>query len=134
MKRKALLGTLPLLICLSAGAADPPRYKLSVGQELTYQNTGTSSSTRDASGAENKQVETSSRVFWVAAANPDGGWHIVTESLEKPGERPGLASFDLMPDGQIRMDTMAQMMMDPTGMLPRLPGSRCDDLAGGWTG
>lgn len=133
MKRKTLLGMLPLLICLSAGAADPPRYKLSVGQELTYDITGTSWSTSDASGPQNKQVETSSRRFWVAAANPDGGWHIVTETVEKPGsgDRPRLECFDLLPDGQIHMDTMAQMMLDPSGILPRLPS---DASATTWQG
>src|SRR5580658_6549513 len=117
MSRNICVAALPLLVCLTAVAADPPRYKLNVGQELTYQITGTSWSTNDASSAQNKQAETMPRIFWIASANPEGGWHIVEESRSQngSGDRPQLASFDMLPDGQVRMDTMGRMMLDPSG-------------------
>jgi peroxiredoxin len=109
--------------------ADPvPRYRLKVGQELSYRQT---SELKYGSGAAAGSL--SSRAdwdIWVVGRNADGSWRLVLRSSHSDwqgkaprGAKPShsLTSCDLFPDGRLVTHDTAAHAPEPAAMFPRLP-------------
>ncbi len=142
----ALCAALLFLPAARAAADEPPRYRLRVGQELTYR---VSQEFHYASGLNVKVLGSDSD--WhvhVVRRNADGGWHLVIResksawsgqllSLEKPRKTgladTALASCDLFADGRLGPDASPGQHFDPTGVFPRLPDSAAA-AEKGWEG
>jgi hypothetical protein len=107
----------------ASGGKEPPRYRLEVGQELTYRGT---SDFRYERGSFGDRSEWS---VWVVRRNDDGGWRLVVRSNQtsiNDGKTQGdpdlaLAWFDLTPDGTIAPNDSWGYRFDPTPLFPKLP-------------
>ena len=116
---------LSLVVTSAARAADPPRYKLTVGQVLHYSGGGKSKE-RGADTA-----ASTSKSAWriaVLAENPDGSAKVLvrsTNSYSHQGgeghERVASAVIDLFPDGRYRLDRSLAMTLAPEQIFPQLP-------------
>jgi peroxiredoxin len=136
-----------LLLPVVQGAGDElPRYRLKVGQELTYHLSSTSEV-----GSDDKAQSYGSDADWnvrVLRLNPDGSWRLLLHRTQSSWSgqdktvRPGYASLgycDLFPDGRNVVPALAGigpdngMDLDPASVFPRLP---VDDAAAakGWEG
>jgi thiol-disulfide isomerase/thioredoxin len=105
----------------AARAAELPRYKLKVGQELVYKTTE----------AEYKIDYTIN----VLGANPDGSWRLAfRQKMDFGGgqDRTSAGYFDLAADGRLIESATLGPMGNPTILFPPLPA---DDaaLTGTWT-
>ena len=106
------LGLLALLIAIPVSAAEPqapPRYRLEVGQQLSYEG---SSRFKYQNGS---HVTTDKTTFWVVRKNGDGSWHLIAHNENTfaqyygEGDKPApqgpkeeaFDAFDLHPDGRI---------------------------------
>ena len=118
-------------------AAELPRYRLKVGQQLDYE---TSSSQKYQSGEFKSAADWS---VWVVTANQDGGWRLLVKktmwhasgdrpiSKDAGAAQPELAYFDLTPDGRVVGQSSNNFRIDLRDVFPRLPESE-QELAAGW--
>ncbi len=116
--------------CL-AEAGERPRYKLKVGQQLTYRS---SSEFKYEGGSHEYKKD---YVIWVAAKNDDGSWRlIIRDSMQfsRGGEpRITFAYLDLAPDGSYKPNPSLGYRLDPTSIFIPLP--KDDPQAeSGWQG
>ena len=113
-----------------AWADDVPRYKLSVGDELTYRTAeGPSDEKQDAQCAESEWVLT------VVEQNSDGGWRVLFRERTSYGssyERTSAGYFDLKPDGRIAENRTINVHANPTPLFPVLPPD-ADAIKNGWS-
>ncbi|HEX5219771.1 MAG TPA: TlpA disulfide reductase family protein [Verrucomicrobiae bacterium] len=105
------LGLLAWLTVPAHAAESPkaPRYRLQVGQQLTYEGSSRFHYENGAHGTTDKMT------FWVASQNGDGSWRIIARNENTFGQvhgksdepiPPGRAeeifdAFDLYPDGRV---------------------------------
>src|SRR5271157_1834452 len=92
--------------CAAQGAADPPRYKFEIGQELVYE------SSSDFRYEQGSFKENGAGTFWVTRHNRDGSWHLITlkkshnvqtrqGSAQDPNDTRRFNSFDMSADGRV---------------------------------
>jgi hypothetical protein len=142
----ALCVTAVLLPAARAAADELPRYRLKVGQELTYRQSSESKFVNDGK-PEPYGSETEWHV-WVLRQNADGSWRLLFRQSHSSWSgadkkvRPGYASLgycDLFPDGRNVVPAPAGvgpdngMDLDPASLFPRLPDDGAD-AAKGWEG
>jgi peroxiredoxin len=106
-----------------------PRYRLKVGQELTYRQTSEFKYGKGATaGSLGSRADWD---VWVVRQNADGSWHLVLRSshLDWQGKGPPrglkpsqhLMACDLFPDGRLVTHDTALHAPDPAALFPRLP-------------
>jgi peroxiredoxin len=129
-----LLGLLAAPAAAAGPAGKVPRYRLQVGQELTYRGSDEFKYDRG------RLLTRTSWRIWVVRANPDGSWRLVirygSAFSQGPGEAKEDVTFaycDLFPDGRIVENDSFGFRMNPRELLPRLPRDEAE-AAGGWTG
>lgn len=116
-----------------------PRYRWEPGQELTYHAT---SEFKYENGSHGTRTDWK---VWVVRKNDDGSSRIVLRSSQtfsqSSGGRPRtegparvtLAYCDVFPDGRIVPNDSLGFHLDPTVILPRLPGTT-EQIKRGWEG
>jgi thiol-disulfide isomerase/thioredoxin len=127
----------------AAGAegASLPRFRLEVGQELTYrQNYEFKYGKGDNAGILGHKTDWQ---VWVVRHNDDGSWRIVFRSSDKSwqvrgkgekSEHPAnnsLAYCDIFPDGRFVPNESLGYRLNPQVLFPRLPGDAAA-AAKGW--
>lgn len=115
-----------------------PRYRLKLGQELTYRDT---SEHKYGNDADSKAIErVADYQLWVVRANDNGSWRIVVRSSEtytyggKKSPLPAsstLAHFDLFADGRLVRSESLGYRLDPASLFPRLPAN-AGEAKQGW--
>ncbi|MGD9720847.1 MAG: TlpA family protein disulfide reductase [Pirellulales bacterium] len=124
------IGTALGAACALAG--ELPRYKLKVGQELTYTT---------AQPAENKEEKdarpraTNEWVFTVAEQKDNGSWRILfRRKMSYGGSRENTQEgyFELVPDGRIALNPTLTVNANPTVFFPALPADE-EALKKGWS-
>ncbi len=122
-RRTRLLSPLLTLGLLGAAPATrpaPPRYRLAVGQELTYAFTSTEDAAADP--AKLPAAGRSTAVYRVVGRSPDGsGWHVVATLTGADSGQVDVSAFDLWPDGRQSAQTPMGTPANPAGEFPRLP-------------
>jgi len=113
-----------------------PRYRLSVGQELTYETI--SEFKGQYKGEPDGMSEGSTAVFDVVAGDPPSGWRIVGRSkswLVRDGNRRDrdweLVAFDLKPDGAATMSRGVGWWEGVPEVFPALPADEAQ-IKGQW--
>jgi thiol-disulfide isomerase/thioredoxin len=128
------LGLLSLLVLpCAARAQELPRYKLQVGQELTYKGKG------EFKHENGKFIYQSNYTIHVTRANADGSWRLVirfgstfSQDDGKPEkEDVSYAYCDLFPEGRMVENDTFGYRMKPRQVLPLLP-QEAGDLRTGW--
>ncbi len=95
-----------------------PRYRLTVGQELTFTRSSKTEPAREGRG------EDGTTSFWVVGRTADGaGWHVVAREGSGVEAEPQVSAFDLWPDGRQAGGTSRGMPAGPVGEFPLLPPS-----------
>jgi thiol-disulfide isomerase/thioredoxin len=121
-------------------AAELPRYKLEVGQELVY---ASSSDFKHQSGGHESTERTT---LWVTRKNDDGSWHVVghsengfTQRFEgkfnippRVEARRSLGEFDVRPDGTVVIASNDSRVRSLSAMFFKLPSSQ-EELESGWS-
>ncbi len=133
-----LFPALALLVSFTPARADDlPRYKLKLGQELTYQGT---SDFKFESGSFGSKMDWQ---VWVVRANDDGSWRLVLRSRHQRTRTDNgreqsegnaditLAYCDLFPDGRIISNDSLGFRLDPSSIFPRFPKD-ADEAKDGW--
>jgi thiol-disulfide isomerase/thioredoxin len=134
----AALGALAVLAlgpraAVAEPPTDAPRYRLKVGQELTYRQAGEFKygTGENAGVLSNKSDWT----VWVVRANPDGGWRLVlrcgqshSQTFGKGQKHEGqpdnsLAYCDLGPDGRFAFNDSLGFRLNPSAVFPQLPAA-----------
>jgi thiol-disulfide isomerase/thioredoxin len=111
----------------SIAADATPRYRLEVGQQLTYRTTRDFK--YDNNGSTGSMGNNDEWTAWVVRKNDDGGWRLIvrTHSVStRDGKTQGdpdemLAYVDLAPDGAIAPNDSFGYRFDPTPLFPKLP-------------
>jgi thiol-disulfide isomerase/thioredoxin len=141
MKLKACkwtpLAFMALLAAMPVRAADVPRYKLEVGQELVYEGTTRFKYQNGSHGTTDKTT------FWVTGKNADASWHIIAENentftqsigpgnQESPGRKEkSLDAFELFPDGRIGNPPQGYKEKGLPSTFIRLPADNAATQAG----
>jgi thiol-disulfide isomerase/thioredoxin len=117
--------------CPAAGADEPPRYKLAVGQELVYRTTDPPEESDDGAGGKTSRHSVTEWIVDVAGRGDDGTWWLVfrekfthtysqggkdrTQELETDGH------FRLSADGKFVENSTIRPMSNPTALFPALP-------------
>jgi thiol-disulfide isomerase/thioredoxin len=122
-----------LLYAAAAGAADQhelPRYKLEVGQELSYVAETSSKYENATSAPREYSVEWTALVL---AKNDDGSWRVALRSVQKFGasERANVAVCNVSPNGCFSNDPSLGVFVDPSQIFVQLPDD-ADQLEKGW--
>jgi peroxiredoxin len=125
-------------------AEDLPRYRLEVGQQLSYKQT--SEFKYENSRGPGVYTITTDWDVWVVRANKDSSWRIVLHSTRKAfrkvtGTKPytysnatsTLGYCDLFPDGRIVNNDSLGYTIHPETLFPRLPADTAA-LTKGWKG
>src|SRR5689334_16624995 len=108
-----------LLYAAAAGADDKvngkvelPRYKLEVGQELSYVAESSSKYESATSAGREYSVEWTALVL---AKNDDGGWRVALRTVQKFGasERANVAVCNVAPNGSFSNDPSLGIFVDP---------------------
>ncbi len=108
---------------LSAAAAAPAtplvaRYKLTVGQELTYTLAATQEPAQPGRSAGGK----STAVYRVVGRTADGaGWHLVATTTDGDSGQVSVSAFDLWPDGRQAAEATHGLPAGPADDFPMLP-------------
>jgi peroxiredoxin len=122
-----------------AAAEELPRYRLKVGQELTYHHSGEFNyKVGERSGVHRNDDTWDVRVL---RQNADGSWrlllHLTTtfwvDKQKKPEPQHYLGCCDLFADGRLGPDANLGYRINPTNLFPRLPADAAA-LAKGWDG
>jgi RNA polymerase sigma factor (sigma-70 family) len=115
-------------------AADLPRYKFQVGQELSYEGT------YQFKDINNSYDETNSIRVWVVAANNDGSHRLIIRQAKtiavigakSPDQEVIALGFcDVFPNGRFERNDSFGHVLNPATVLPRLPID-AGELASGW--
>jgi thiol-disulfide isomerase/thioredoxin len=123
----------------SESAAEVPRYRLEVGQRLSYASAGGAEYTRQSN------TTTAAWTVWVTRRNGDGSWRLIVRCIDSTKwtyegqpdegnatERTQWAWCDLFPDGSITDNESTRFGPKPTALFPRLPQD-AQQLRDGWT-
>ena len=124
-------------ICAPCRAADDaatsadelPRYRLEVGQEITYESASEFNYTGGSLITQTKWQ------IWVVARNDDGSWRLILhktdQSFRGGSPRTTFAYCDLFPDGRMTSNATLGFKLDPAELIVGLPKSE-DELRNGW--
>jgi thiol-disulfide isomerase/thioredoxin len=121
-----------------------PRYRLQVGQELVYRGGS------ELNSDERTFIRHNAWHVWVVREDADGSWRLLARhgdtfsvrprtktKKEAPDNKPGRERItfgwcDVFPDGRIVENGSLNILLQPSKLLPRLPGTR-DEAERGWT-
>jgi peroxiredoxin len=129
----AMLVALWLLAAPWARAGELPRYKFTVGQELTYKTAETPEQAEKKPGRRPPaKVE---YTLVVVGRNDDGSWRLLFRNSVNYGghERSNEGYFDMTADGRVVNLGTLSVMANPTILLPPLPPDAAS-VAGSWSG
>ncbi|MEX0613969.1 MAG: TlpA disulfide reductase family protein [Pirellulales bacterium] len=119
-----------------------PRYKLNVGDQLTYRTTCASDGERQSNGSGRSSPFAVEWNFYVIARDANGAWRIVFSESRAPEDEFALGEgaahridcdgfFDMDDDGRMIENWTITPLANPTVVFPRLPADH-SEIASGW--